>query len=146
MVRQNKEDCFEIAIRVAKLSAFLPRLENTEMIKDPALIADLKKLVNTFHHAQELVTACSQGSRSLLACQGVVNVRKDRELSKELHEVLDQMVLDFDSITEISISYYQTGKYRCTPLRVVALSLNIQVIHIVTRYTSCHNIHQIIYL
>ncbi|CAN6329059.1 unnamed protein product [Urochloa humidicola] len=102
MVRKNKEECFEINKRAGQLSAFLPRLENTDIIKDPALSADLEKLVETLHHALELVTAC-QG-RTLLACEGG-NGPTDEELSQQLHDVLDQIVLELDDMTEISIRY-----------------------------------------
>ncbi|KAK8458203.1 hypothetical protein SEVIR_3G334100v4 [Setaria viridis] len=118
MVRKNREECFEIDKRAGKVTALLPRLENTDMMKDPEMSADLEKLVETFQHAYELVTAC-QGRNFLMirpaqGCQGG-NGRTDGELSKELHQVLDQMVLDLDDMTEISIRYAKGNREATTP-------------------------------
>ncbi|PVH62897.1 hypothetical protein PAHAL_3G426000 [Panicum hallii] len=111
MVRRNKDECHEIDERAGIVSAFLPQLENTGMIKDPALSAELEKIVRTLQHAYELVTACQGRSlftiRPARGCQGG---HGGGELSKELHQVLDQMVLDLDGITEISIRYTEVSR------------------------------------
>ncbi|KAG2620735.1 hypothetical protein PVAP13_3NG212600 [Panicum virgatum] len=112
MVRRNKDKCLEIDERAGIVSAFLTQLENTDVIKDPALSAKLKKIVNTFQHAYELVTGCQEWKNLFMIWPG--------QLSKELHKVLDQMVLDLDGITEISIRYTKGYRNECkvAPLKV----------------------------
>lgn len=103
--RRDRGKCLEIDERVGIVSAFLPQLENTNMIKYPAMGAELEKIVRTFQHADELVTACQERNlfmiRPAQGCQG----GNGGELSKGLHQVLDQMLLDLDGLTEISTRY-----------------------------------------
>ncbi|RLN00566.1 hypothetical protein C2845_PM06G28650 [Panicum miliaceum] len=131
MVRRNKDECHEIDERAGIVSAFLPQLENTGMIKDPALSAELEKIVRTLQHAYELVTACQGRSlfmiRPARGCQG----GHGGELSKELHQVLDQMVLDLDGITEISIRY--TKGSREVTSAAVRITATLMVGHFVVK-------------
>ena len=60
MVHLNRGECLEIDERAGIVSTFLTQLENTAVIKDPALSAELKRIVNTFQHAYELVTDCQE--------------------------------------------------------------------------------------
>ncbi|RLN30865.1 hypothetical protein C2845_PM05G18240 [Panicum miliaceum] len=55
IARRNKGECLEIDELTGIVSAFLPQFKNTDMIKDPALSAELEKIVNTFKHAYGLL-------------------------------------------------------------------------------------------
>ena len=82
MVHLSRGECLEIDERAGIVSTFLTQLENTAVIKDPALSAELKRIVNTFQHAYELVTDCQEWKNLFMICW-------PGQLSKELHKVLD---------------------------------------------------------
>lgn len=85
-VRQNKEVCHQIRGRVNRLRAILSKLEDADVLNDPATSDTLKDLEETLHRAYMLVTACrvEKNIVSLLFTAG--------KLSRKLRQVNDDIL------------------------------------------------------
>ena len=59
-VRKNKEQCHEIRKRVLRVSALLKRLQETEMIQDPAMCDALEAIEETLTRGHGLIVACQK--------------------------------------------------------------------------------------
>ena len=94
-VLQNRDDCVEINKRVNKVSTVLLLLEDTKVVGEPAMRGTLEKLLVTFSRAHALVTSCQRRCLNI-ACHSSPPGR----LSRQLHEVLDQMVSNIDDMTD----------------------------------------------
>ncbi|CAL4978935.1 unnamed protein product [Urochloa decumbens] len=88
-VRKNKEQCREIRKRVLRVSALLKRLQETEMIQDPAMCDALEALEETLTRTHDLIVACQKKNIMCRLCMA-------GDLAKQLREVKqdnsDQMV------------------------------------------------------
>ncbi|KQJ87343.1 hypothetical protein BRADI_4g10431v3 [Brachypodium distachyon] len=98
-VIQNEEDCIEIDKRVTKVSTLLSQLENTAMAEEPAMRDALKKLLVTFCEAHKLVTACQRRGLIIMCASS-----SPGKLSKQLHEVLDQMVSNINQMIAVVVN------------------------------------------
>lgn len=96
-VQRNKVECIEIDKRVNGVNALLLQFGNTELMKDPYMRASIEKLHRTFCIARTLVMDCQK--------RNIIFIRSGWELSKQLHEVLEQIDLALDEMITISSSY-----------------------------------------
>lgn len=96
-VQRNKVECIEIDKRVNGVNALLLQFGNTELMKDPYMRASIEKLHRTFCIARTLVMDCQK--------RNIIFIRSRWELSKQLHEVLEQIDLALDEMITISSSY-----------------------------------------
>uniref|UniRef100_A0A453GQL5 Mixed lineage kinase domain-containing protein n=1 Tax=Aegilops tauschii subsp. strangulata TaxID=200361 RepID=A0A453GQL5_AEGTS len=98
-VLQNTEACIEIDKRVSTVSALLSKLENTDMVEEQAMKDALNKLLEIFRHAHALVMACQKsGLVTMLFCNPPCI------LSKQLSEVLDQLVPNINALIAVILN------------------------------------------
>ncbi|XP_037473960.1 uncharacterized protein LOC119350013 [Triticum dicoccoides] len=84
-VRQNKEDCKKIAMRVKRLRAIVERLNSTDVSSEKIMIDALNDLEETFLQALKLVKACQTRNKVWLFLRA-------GNVSKQLREVKDEMM------------------------------------------------------
>ncbi|PNT63008.1 hypothetical protein BRADI_4g10431v3 [Brachypodium distachyon] len=75
------------------------KLENTAMAEEPAMRDALKKLLVTFCEAHKLVTACQRRGLIIMCASS-----SPGKLSKQLHEVLDQMVSNINQMIAVVVN------------------------------------------
>lgn len=96
--RLNKEECIKIATRLNKVSELLSQLEQTEMMKDPAMSRALRKLDETFSQAHMLITACQRSNIVTMFLPWPA-----KKLYEQLREVFDQMVLELNDVIAVGV-------------------------------------------
>ncbi|KAJ1276699.1 hypothetical protein BS78_05G234600 [Paspalum vaginatum] len=87
-VRKNKEECHEIRKRVVRVSALLTRLQETEMMKDPATGSTLQELEVTLTLAHELVTACQRKNVLSRFCRAGDLAKQLREVKQDISDLM----------------------------------------------------------
>lgn len=87
-VRRNKEECREINRRVVRVSALLTRLQETEMMNDPATSRALKELEETLTVAHELVMACRRKNVLSHFCTAGGLARRLREVKQDISDLM----------------------------------------------------------
>ncbi|CAO2146373.1 unnamed protein product [Urochloa humidicola] len=88
-VRKNKEQCREIRKRVLRVSALLKRLQETEVIKDPAMWDALEALEETLTRTHDLIVACQKKNVICHFCMAGGLAKQLREVKQDIS---DQMV------------------------------------------------------
>lgn len=128
-VRNNKTECCEIRKRVVRVSALMTRLQESGMVKDPAMGDPLEALEETLCHAHQLVTACQQSHVML-------SIMRARELSRKLRQVkqdISDHMIDSIFATSIKTTIVITniqGAASNPPLKVqdLAYTSKVQII------------------
>uniref|UniRef100_A0ACD5UJG1 Uncharacterized protein n=1 Tax=Avena sativa TaxID=4498 RepID=A0ACD5UJG1_AVESA len=98
-VFQNRDGCVEIAKLVHKVGILLPQLQDTKMADKPAMRDALGKLLVTFHRAHALITACQRRGFAIVWFS-----TPPGRLSRQLHEVMDQIASNMADMTAILLS------------------------------------------
>jgi len=88
-VRKNKEQCHEIRKRVLRVSALLKRLQETEMIQDPAMCDALEAIEETLTRGHGLIVACQKKNIMCRFCMAGDLAKQLREVKQDIS---DQMV------------------------------------------------------
>lgn len=88
-VRKNKEQCREIRKRVLRVSALLKRLQETEIMQDPAMCDALEALEETLTHTHDLIIACQKKNIMCHFCMAWDLAKQLREVKQDIS---DQMV------------------------------------------------------
>jgi L1 cell adhesion molecule like protein len=95
-VLKNRDNCVEIGKRAKKVSTLVSQLQDAKMEDEPAMRHALETLLATFHCARLLVFACQRRSL-VIGCLSSPRA----QLSKQLHEVLDQIASNIADMTAI---------------------------------------------
>ncbi|PNT63007.1 hypothetical protein BRADI_4g10431v3 [Brachypodium distachyon] len=85
--------------QIAEVARNIKELENTAMAEEPAMRDALKKLLVTFCEAHKLVTACQRRGLIIMCASS-----SPGKLSKQLHEVLDQMVSNINQMIAVVVN------------------------------------------